>query len=61
MRTMSHDPEAGTKIVRVTFTWKSDHDLEVPEDWKVPSTLDGFGEEALEEVSSHNAELVDWR
>lgn len=49
-----------TKEVNVRATWYSYHTIEVPDDWRVPSNLDGFPEEALEEITSDVAELVDW-
>lgn len=48
------------KVVTITATWRSRHPLEVPDDWEVPNTLDGFTEDQLEEITSHTAELVDW-
>jgi len=48
------------KVVKVYVTWKSSHDIEVPDDWEMPRTLDGFPDDALEEMTSQNAELVDW-
>lgn len=48
------------KTIEVTCTWRTTHQIEVPDDFEIPSTLDGFPEEALEEMTSQNAELVDW-
>jgi hypothetical protein len=51
-----------TKEVRVIVVWHTTHMLTVPEDWTVPATLDGFPEEALEEMRADDpsAEIVDW-
>lgn len=48
------------KTVKITCTWKSYHDIEVPDDWTVPSTLGGFPPEALDEMTPVLAELIDW-
>jgi len=48
------------KTVRIACTWRTTHEIEVPDDWEVPSTLDGFSDEALEDIDSHAAELIDW-
>lgn len=45
---------------RVTFTWKATFDLPEELNGEIPSTLDGFPAEFLEEVSPVHAELVDW-
>jgi hypothetical protein len=49
------------KTITVTFVWKSSVRMEVPDGFKVPSTLDGFPEDVLEEVTPLTAELVDWK
>ena len=49
-----------TKEVTIKAVWHSYHTIEVPDDWEVPSTLDGFPPEALEEITSDVASLVDW-
>ena len=54
------EDERDTKIVTITCTWRSVHEIEVPEDWEVPDELSGFPPEALEEMTAHTAELVDW-
>lgn len=48
------------KTITVTCTWQSTHDIEVPDDFTVPATLDGFPKDALEEMTAQTAELVDW-
>lgn len=54
------DEEPGTRKVRVTCTWQSSHEIEVPADWEMPDDLDGFPPEALEEMTPLAAELTDW-
>lgn len=44
----------------VTFVWKATYDLPEELEGQIPSTLDGFPAEFLEEVSPVTAELVDW-
>jgi hypothetical protein len=48
------------KKVTIEVTWKGDVTFEVDDDWQCPSTLDGFSEEQLEEMTPVLAELVDW-
>jgi hypothetical protein len=48
------------KTITITCTWRSTHEIEVPDDFVVPSTLSGFPPEVLDEIDSHTAELVDW-
>lgn len=48
------------KRVSLEVTWRSTHSFEVEDEWRVPNTLDGFTQEQLEEMTSQNAELVDW-
>lgn len=48
------------KTITIRCTWESVHDIEVPDDFEVPTRLSAFPEDALEEMSSHTAELVDW-
>ena len=55
-----NDDEPRTKTVTIRCRWESSHEIEVPEDFTVPSTLDGFPAEALEEMTAETAELVDW-
>jgi hypothetical protein len=54
------DGEPETRTVRVTCTWQSSHEIEVPADWEMPSSLDGFPAGALEEMKPLTAELIDW-
>ena len=49
-----------TKEITITATWQTRHTVEVPDDFRVPNTLDGFRDDVLEEISSANAELIDW-
>jgi len=49
------------KEVEITCTWESVHRIEVPDDWEVPDTLNGFPPEALEQIKSDTAALTDWR
>ncbi len=49
-----------SKEVTITAVWHSTHTIEVPDDWTVPDNLNDFPEEALEEITSDVAELVDW-
>lgn len=46
--------------IHVTCTWRSTHTVEVPDDFTDTGTLSDFPPEALEEMDSHAAELVDW-
>lgn len=46
--------------IHVTCTWRSTHTVEVPDDFTDTGTLSDFPPEALEEMDSHTAELVDW-
>ncbi len=45
----------------VTFVWEATFDLPEELDGNIPSTLDEFPDEFLEEVNPTFAELVDWR
>lgn len=45
------------KTVHVTCTWRSNHAVEVPDNYQIGSTLD---EEWADQVDSSTAELVDW-
>lgn len=47
------------KVV-VEVIWRTRHEIEVPDDWVMPATLDGFPEDALDQMTSANAELIDW-
>jgi len=49
-----------SKTIQVEATWKSYHDIEVPDDFTDTGHLSDFPDEALEEITSHVAELVDW-
>lgn len=48
------------KTITITATWKSYHEVEVPDDFVVPSNLSDFPEDVLEEITSDVATLVDW-
>lgn len=48
------------KTVTVTCYWKTHHDIEVPDDFTTPATLDGFPADALDEMTSETADLTDW-
>lgn len=48
------------KTITVTCTWKSTHQVEVPDDFTDTGSLNDFPPEALEEMSAHTAELTDW-
>lgn len=48
------------KTVTVSCTWKSTHEVEVPDDFQDTGSLSDFPQEALEEMDSHTAELTDW-
>jgi hypothetical protein len=48
------------KEIEITCTWRSTHLITVPDDFEVPSTLEGFTPQMLDEMNSHTAELVDW-
>lgn len=48
------------KTITVTATWRSTHDVEVPDDFTDTGSLSDFPAEALDEIDSHTAELVDW-
>lgn len=48
------------KTVTVTCTWKSTHEIEVPDDFTDTGHLDDFPAEALEEMNVSAAELTDW-
>lgn len=48
------------KTITVTCVWRTTHVIEVPADFEIPSTLGEFPEDALDEMTSQNAELVDW-
>lgn len=48
------------KTITVHATWRSTHQIEVPDDFEDTGHLDDFDEEALEEITSQGAELTDW-
>lgn len=52
--------EQNTKVITVHMTWRNSVEIEVPADFEMPSTLDGFPEDALEQMDTAGAELVDW-
>jgi len=50
------------KTITITCTWETTHEVEVPDDFVVPSTLSGFPEDVLDEMRCDGTEsLVDWR
>ena len=53
--------EPGMKTITVECTWRSSHRIEVPEDFTDTGHLGDFPPEALEEMNTAGAELVDWR
>lgn len=48
------------KLITLEVTWRTLETFEVDDDWRCPSTLDGFTEEQLDQMTSQNAELTDW-
>lgn len=48
------------KEITIHCTWKSDHLVEVPDDFVVTSNLHDWPEEVLEQLTPLAAELVDW-
>lgn len=48
------------KTITITCTWRSTHEVEVPDDFEVPAYLSDFPPDVLDEMTSHTAELVDW-
>jgi hypothetical protein len=48
------------KTITVECTWKSTHEVEVPDDFEDTGHLDDFPAEALQDMTAHTAELVDW-
>lgn len=48
------------KTITVTCTWRSTHEVEVPDDFTDTGHLDDFPPEALEEITASTAELTDW-
>ena len=49
-----------SKTIRVRATWESSHEIEVPDDFRDTGRLDDFPDEALQEITSDCASLVDW-
>jgi hypothetical protein len=49
------------KEITVEATWRSSHTVEVPDDFQDTGHLEDFPNEALEQMTSEVAELVDWR
>lgn len=49
------------KTVQVEFIWRTVEDLEVPDDWEIPTQLSGFPQDQLLAISSATASLYDWR
>lgn len=50
-----------TKEIDITCTWRTTVRVEVPEDFEVPSVLGDFPADVLDQMTSANAELVDWQ
>jgi hypothetical protein len=48
------------KMITVTCTWKSTHEVEVPDDFADTGSLGDFPEQALEEMTPVTAALTDW-
>jgi hypothetical protein len=48
------------RTVTVTCTWRSTHEVEVPDDFADTGQLEDFPPEALDEMSATTAELTDW-
>ncbi len=48
------------KEITITCRWESTHTVEVPDDFTVTGNLGDFPADALEEMTPHNASLVDW-
>jgi hypothetical protein len=48
------------KTIHVTASWRSHHELEVPDDFQDTGDLNDFPTEALDEITADAAELVDW-
>lgn len=49
-----------SKTVTVHAVWHSTHEVEVPDDFSDTGRLSDFPDEALEEITSDVASLVDW-
>lgn len=48
------------KTMTITTTWKSVQNVDVPDDFELPDTLDEFPEEVLEQLDALGASLTDW-
>lgn len=48
------------KTITIECTWRSTHEVEVPDDFEVTGDLSDFPPEVLDEITPVNAELVDW-
>lgn len=46
--------------ITVECTWRSVHDVEVPDDFADTGRLEDFPEEALEQMTPVTAALADW-
>jgi hypothetical protein len=49
------------KEITIHCTWRSDHTVEVPDDFEVTGNLSDFPEDVLEQLTLLTAELVDWK
>lgn len=49
------------KTINVEATWRSTHTVEVPDDFTDSGDLHDWPMDALEQITSEVAELVDWR
>lgn len=48
------------KTVTIYMTWTNSVDVEVPDNFEMPHSLDGFPEDVLEQMDSTGVELTDW-
>lgn len=48
------------KETTIHCTWKSDHTVEVPDDFQITGSLHDFPEDVLEQLTPLTAELTDW-
>lgn len=49
-----------SKTITVRAHWESVHEIEVPDDFTDTGRLSDFPDNALEEITSDCASLVDW-
>jgi hypothetical protein len=48
------------KTIQVWCEWRSYHELDVPDDFEVTGNLSDFQQEALDQMTATNADLIDW-